>query len=173
MGSSIATLLAYQYFFAESASRTSIGIAQTAAWQEILLCLSIITASISCMKAFLDAFRSGGLITIHGRNKLAYEPSALVRGPETHNLTDVHAKPAIALSPQSPARPPLHLRHSSTVSWRFRTDRVSYKAHFASYPAAERSTGKHPRMPESIESFRSDQHAIHRDFEIRVTHSSR
>lgn len=168
--SSLATLVAYRDFFTETNARISIGIARTVAWQEILLCFSLLTASIPCLKAFLDAFRSTGLMTVHGRNIVAYHPARLNADSQALTPSNVAASTA-ANSANTPVRPRLGTRHSSGVIRRLRPDKVSYNANVASQSATQGTSSKLPRMPESIESFRSDQLAIHRDFEVHVTHS--
>ena len=176
---SIATVAAYSQFFGEY-SRISIGIARTVAWQEILLCFSLMTASIPCLRTFLDAFTSTGLMTVHGRNIVAYRPPGTLTQAsqsQAQSKSQSQSRSDDAPPPQRPPkRPALRERHSSGVSRRLRPDRVQYKANVHAQDTSNLSkshgmSSKLSRTPESVESLRGDKMGIHRNFEVRVTHS--
>lgn len=171
---SIAAVVAYREFFTDSSS-ISIGIARIVACQEVLLGSSLMTASIPCLKTFLDACTSTGLMTVHGRNIVAYRlpDIKITRSSQTPSKSQICSTPQ---SPKTPSRPALGHRHSSGVSHRLRPDRVSYKADVqAPDPDEQRKaqgfSSRLARTPESVESFRSDQLAIHRNIEVHVARS--
>ncbi|KXT02841.1 hypothetical protein AC578_5384 [Pseudocercospora eumusae] len=61
---SIATTASYFNFLAHG--RNSIDISPVLAWQEVLLAFSLISASFPCLRSFLWAFMSRGLMTMYG-----------------------------------------------------------------------------------------------------------
>ena len=171
---SLATLVAYSKFFSEY-TRISIGIARTVAWQEFLLCFSLMTASIPCLRTFLDAFTSTGLMTVHGRNIISCRPPGYGTSSQTQQSKSQNptAKPT---SPKPRLRPALGHRHSSGISQRLRPDRSGYKANVQAQDASAQGSrpamiSKLSRTPESFETLRPDQLEIHRDVEVCVTHS--
>ncbi|KAK4508257.1 hypothetical protein PRZ48_001995 [Zasmidium cellare] len=60
----IATTYSYIHFL--TTGRTNIDIAPVVAWQETLLAFSLISASFPCLRSFLWAFMSRGLMTMYG-----------------------------------------------------------------------------------------------------------
>ncbi|KAK3723475.1 hypothetical protein LTR37_001727 [Vermiconidia calcicola] len=62
---SVASSATYLKYLKRSQA-TSIDAAPTVAWQEVLLGFSLISASIPCLRSFLWAFKSTGLMTVYG-----------------------------------------------------------------------------------------------------------
>lgn len=196
---SIASIYAYSKFFTTYA-RISIGIARTAALQEVLLATSLMTASIPCMRSFLDAFTSTGLMTVHGRNLVSYRPPGMSQSLATPRHThgsrrqlpsQNRDKPSSSPSPQestpSPSpntpgpskatlRPRLSNRHSTSFSRRLRPEGATYKANVHADDSAlavkkEGAAARLGRMPESFESLRGEGIAIQKDVTVRISRS--
>ena len=162
--SSIASTIAYARF---SSSGSRLGIARTVVWQESQLALSLMTASIPCLKTFLEAFTSAGLLTVHGRNMIAYRPPT--RPPVSDSKSRAQTTPRLPL-----VRPWLRSRESSSIQRRLRPDGHDYEANVHAHGATPDWPGARStlqRSPESVESFNSDRLTIQRSVEIQVEHS--
>lgn len=161
---SIASTITYGRFFSQQSS-LSIGIARTVVWQEVQLALSLMTASIPCLKSFLDAFTSTGLLTVHGRNMIAYRPPMrTVSSSDRSQATKIHTR----------LWPWIYPRGSSTMQRRLRPDAVEYEADVQAYQPPNDKAENAPslqRTAESIESFDSERLTIHRSVEVQVRHS--
>ncbi|KJX99137.1 hypothetical protein TI39_contig372g00002 [Zymoseptoria brevis] len=64
LGFSVAVTVTYFQFL--RGGRNSIGIVNAVVWEEVLLAFSIISASFPCLRTFLWAFMSRGLMTMYG-----------------------------------------------------------------------------------------------------------
>jgi hypothetical protein len=69
--SSIATMSTYFKFLHSGTARDSIGMAPMVVSSEVMLCTSLITASIPSLKSFLWAFMSRGVFSMYGVNTTA------------------------------------------------------------------------------------------------------
>lgn len=63
-GFSIATTVTYLRFLRGGVD--SVGLAPTVAWMEVLLCTSLLTASVPSLRSFLSAFLTRGAFTMYG-----------------------------------------------------------------------------------------------------------
>lgn len=76
----IATTSSYFNFLTQG--RTNIDIAPVVAWQETLLAFSLISASFPCLRSFLWAFMSRGLMTMYGNTTIMSSS-----GPTSHGAS--------------------------------------------------------------------------------------
>ena len=156
---SIATTVTYFQYL--RGSRLNIGAAQTIVWQEVLLCFSLVSASIPCLRTFLWAFMSTGLVTVYGNSPIT----------TSYGLGSQHSHQQSAVRSQRRD----HLQSEGhTFSSQLRPDRHGYKVDVRSQ---NKKDGDHRDSAEhgSVGSYGSEQYIIHHttEFEIRRSPSTR
>ncbi len=140
----------------------AIAIAPTVAWQEVLLGVSLISASIPCLRSFLWAFMSTGLMTNYGTRT---GPAGVLR--------DVDSSPDNTATATATAGTVHSGENSDRLPCRLRPDDTEYKVKVRTRPHYQRmttaTTGRASRR--SAESFETGQWVVNRTREIHVTHS--
>jgi hypothetical protein len=151
---SIATTVTY-FKYLKSVD-LSIGMASTIVWQEILLCTSLVSASIPCLRSFLWAFMSTGLMTVYGNGATSRSYGQGSAGPSkirSQNRDD-----------------------QSQNQSRLRPDVQGYDVNVQTGEAKAKermkSNGQRPSAENSIESFGSEQYIIHQTTEFAIERSS-
>ncbi|KAF7186246.1 hypothetical protein HII31_12321 [Pseudocercospora fuligena] len=86
---SIATTASYFNFLKDG--RNSIDISPVIAWQEVLLAFSLISASFPCLRSFLWAFMSRGLMTMYGNTTAsASDPRSHMGSMQLRSMNKSH-----------------------------------------------------------------------------------
>ena len=150
------------YFKYLNGSDLNIGVTSTIVWQEVLLCVSLISASIPCLRTFLWAFMSTGLMTIYNNSTSPHgygngsHPSRLQSALRSQNHDDPQVQGRIF---QSQLRP----------------DRHGYKVDVRSKHGPSKTNDDHRDSAEhaSVGSFGSEQYIIHHTTQFEITHSPR
>ena len=157
IGVSIGTTVTYFKYL--SGSNLNIGVASTVVWQEVLLCVSLISASIPCLRTFLWAFMSTGLMTAYGNSTLNYSD-----GPVSHTSRQQQSvmRSQIRDEPQANGR---------NFQSQLRPDTHGYKVNVQAPQAVTKKNDDHRDSGEhgSVGSYGSEQYIIHHttEFEIR------
>ena len=148
---SIATT--FTYFKYLKGADLSIGMASTIVWQEVLLCTSLISASIPCLRSFLWAFMSTGLMTVYSNGDTSKSYAYGSPGPSKLCSQNHDEQPAN----QSGLRP----------------DVQGYKVDVQTGQAREKkkNDGQRASAENSIESFGSEQYIIHQTTEFAIERS--
>ena len=158
---SIATMATYFNFL--NGGRTSIGAGPTIAWQEVLLGFSLISASIPCLRSFLWAFMSTGLMTMYGNETTAGSKS----GSMHLNSHRSQNQSAIMSQNRDNAQP------SRSLGNRLRPDWLEYKVGVTSQQRQGRKSAVKNANVEngSVKSGSSEQMIIHHTTEFEIERS--
>ena len=158
---SIATIATYfSYLHGE---RESVDFATTVAWQEIQIGFSLISASIPCLRSFLWAFMSTGLMTIYSNTTTQ---GSRVTGTHLSLKDKSHGRSAI----DSEAR---DYGQSRPLASRLRPDWQEYQVDVQTQRCNKEKHTRHDADTESgsDKSRWSEQMMVHRDVSFEVEHS--
>ncbi|KAK3713083.1 hypothetical protein LTR37_008768 [Vermiconidia calcicola] len=151
------------YFeYLKRSQATSIDAAPTIAWQEVLLGFSLISASIPCLRSFLWAFKSTGLMTIYGNY-----------GTGSHGDTTRMPSDRLQDRPSSPSQNRDDQQPSRSLASRLRPERLEYRIDIR----AEHRPSKKELRPcvdaesPSVKSEGSEHMIIRHTREINIKHS--
>ncbi len=161
---SIATMATYFKFL--SGSKASVGAAPTVAWQEVLLGFSLISASIPCLRSFLWAFMSTGLMTAYGNTIIGGS-----QGGSMHLNSNGRSQNQSVIRLQSRDRG--NAQPSRTLQSRLRPDWLEYKVGVTSQQRQTRKAAGHNVNVESgsVKSDGSEQMIIHHTTEFEIERS--
>ena len=156
---SIATTSTYFNFL--NGSKPSIGAASTIAWQEVLLGFSLITASIPCLRSFLWAFMSTGLMTVYGANGTTFGSQS---GPSQNRSGNFSQKRSQGQDKAGA---------TGNLSSRLRPDWMEYKVDVRSQTGQRKAAQNKIADNESVGSDGSEQMiiGIHRNVEVDIERS--
>ena len=161
---SIATMATY--FQYTNGSKASIGAGATVAWQEVLLGFSLMSASIPCLKNFLFAFMSTGLMTAYGTNNVTLSNS---QGASNYHRSMHRSHNQSMMDSQTHDEP-----QSRSVASRLRPEWLEYKVDVRSHGREKKKrNNEHNARGEnaSVKSDGSEQMIIHRNVEVEIEHS--
>ncbi|KAF2172081.1 hypothetical protein M409DRAFT_17324 [Zasmidium cellare ATCC 36951] len=126
----IATTSSYIHFLDHG--RTNIDIAPVVAWQETLLAFSLISASFPCLRSFLWAFMSRGLMTMYGNTTLV--SSSGHTGAGSHGAS-------VQLRSLNKSQVSRNDSETGESRFRLRPDQVAYRCDVVGEPRKKGSGG--------------------------------
>ena len=158
---SIATVSTYFSYLHDS--KLSIGAGPTIAWQEVLLGTSLVSASIPCLRSFLWAFMSTGLMTVYGNNGTTTGGSAVLPSLNRSQVQESHSR-STNREEQQPSR---------SLQQRLRPDWQQYRADVKTSARDRVKSSGHARGAESgsLKSDASEQMIIHHNVEFGIESS--
>lgn len=148
------------YFKYLRGSNLNIGAAPTVVWQEVLLCFSLISASIPCLRTFLWAFMSTGLMTVYGNSTSA----------GSYGIGSQQSRQPSAVRSQSRD---YSQSQGRTFSSQLRPDKHGYRVDVQSQRDLSKKNDDRGDRAEngSVGSYGSEQYIIHHTTEFEVKRS--